>query len=107
MADPKLTDLDAYTIAELEQLAVRVTQEIARKRAVGRAWLREHGTRISEAEAPMYQNPNNAAQTWSGKGKQPRWVELALAEGKTLDSLASNDMLPAPMPSRRDVKREK
>jgi len=99
VADPKLIDLGPFTIGELEQLAVRVGQEIARKRATGRAWLLEHGTRIVETDAPKYQNPANATQTWSGKGKQPHWVEQALAQGKTLDSLLTDDIRPVPRPS--------
>ena len=104
MADPKVIDLDPLTIAELEQLAVRVGQEVARKRAAGRAWLLEHGSRVVENDAPKYQNPNNATQTWSGRGKQPHWVEQALAQGKTLDSLLTDDIRPVPHRSGRDGK---
>lgn len=104
MADPKLIDLDPLTIAELEALAVRVGQEIARKRAAGRAWLLEHGARIVENDTPKYQNPENATQTWSGKGKQPRWVEQALARGKTLESLLTDDIRPVPRASGRTSK---
>jgi DNA-binding protein H-NS len=96
MANPKVIDLDPYTVAELEQLAERVSQEIARKRLAGREWLQKHGQRISEGEAPKYQNPDNAAQTWSGKGKQPKWVEDALASGRTLESLLADDIRPVP-----------
>lgn len=99
MAVPKVIDLDPLTIAELEALAMRVGQEIARKRAAGRAWLLEHGTRIVDADTPKYQNPNNAAQTWSGKGNQPNWVSEALAKGMTLDSLLTDDLRPVPRSS--------
>jgi DNA-binding protein H-NS len=93
---PKLIDLDPLTIGELEQLAKRVGQEIARKRAAGREWLEQHGARIVERDAPKYQNPNNAAQTWSGKGKQPKWVEDVLAQGHSLESLSTDDLRPVP-----------
>ena len=102
MAGPKPIDLDPLTIAELEELSVRVGQEIARKRAAGRAWLLEHGSRIVENDTPKYQNPDNATQTWSGKGKQPQWVEQALAKGKTLDSLLTDDIRPVPHGQRRN-----
>ena len=94
MADVKLIDLDPLTIGELELLAKRVGQEIARKRAAGREWLQQHGAQITETDAPKYQNPNNAAQTWSGKGKQPHWVAEVLAQGRTLDSLLTDDIRP-------------
>lgn len=31
---------------------------------------------------PKYQNPADHAQTWSGRGKRPRWFNAALAAGK-------------------------
>src|SRR3569623_810953 len=31
---------------------------------------------------PKYSNPANADETWSGRGKRPRWVAAALAAGK-------------------------
>ena len=36
--------------------------------------------------APKYRNPNDASQTWTGRGRQPIWVKDALACGATLDS---------------------
>lgn len=32
--------------------------------------------------APKYRNPANPAQTWSGRGKRPRWFNEALKAGK-------------------------
>ncbi len=32
--------------------------------------------------APKFRNPGNPAQTWSGRGKRPRWFVDALAAGK-------------------------
>lgn len=31
---------------------------------------------------PKYRNPADATQTWSGRGKQPRWFRAAIAAGK-------------------------
>jgi len=31
---------------------------------------------------PKYRNPANAAQTWAGRGKQPRWFSEAISAGK-------------------------
>lgn len=35
--------------------------------------------------APKYQNPSNHAETWSGRGIAPKWIQALKAEGK-LDS---------------------
>lgn len=37
--------------------------------------------------APKYRNPDDATQTWTGRGRQPVWVAKAIADGKTLESL--------------------
>ena len=34
-----------------------------------------------------YANPANAADTWSGRGRKPRWFVEALAAGKSPDDL--------------------
>lgn len=34
---------------------------------------------------PKYRNPNNPSQTWSGRGKTPRWVAELIAAGRNLD----------------------
>lgn len=46
--------------------------------------------------APKYRNPANPGETWTGRGKQPRWVAEALAGGATLESLLIPVGSPAP-----------
>jgi DNA-binding protein H-NS len=36
---------------------------------------------------PRFRNPEPPHQTWSGRGKQPRWVRELLARGKSLHDL--------------------
>ena len=36
---------------------------------------------------PKYRNPDNPAESWSGRGHRPRWLEAQLAAGKTLADL--------------------
>lgn len=35
--------------------------------------------------APKYRNPLNPDQTWTGRGRKPKWVEEMLAAGGSLD----------------------
>src|SRR5262245_24207066 len=37
--------------------------------------------------APKYRN-SSTGETWTGRGRQPKWVEAALASGKSLNDLA-------------------
>lgn len=34
-----------------------------------------------------YRNPENSAETWSGRGRKPRWFEAALASGTKVSEL--------------------
>lgn len=34
---------------------------------------------------PKFQNPDHPAETWAGRGKQPRWLTTQLRSGKRLD----------------------
>ena len=37
--------------------------------------------------APKYANPDDKEQVWTGRGRRPKWVEAALADGKDLDDM--------------------
>jgi DNA-binding protein H-NS len=36
---------------------------------------------------PKYRNPERPSETWSGRGKQPRWVGAQLRSGMRVDDL--------------------
>jgi DNA-binding protein H-NS len=36
-----------------------------------------------------YRNPDNPNETWTGRGKRPKWLNDALASGKSLDDLST------------------
>jgi DNA-binding protein H-NS len=38
--------------------------------------------------SPKYRNPDNASETWSGRGRKPRWLEERLAKGAPLEDFA-------------------
>lgn len=38
--------------------------------------------------APKYRNPADQAQTWSGRGRQPVWIQAHVAGGGRLEDLA-------------------
>ncbi len=40
--------------------------------------------------APKYRNPANKTETWTGRGKQPRWLAAEIANGKQLESFLIN-----------------
>ena len=40
--------------------------------------------------AAKYQNPDNPAQTWSGRGRNPQWMNDALSKGMNKDDMLIN-----------------
>ena len=38
------------------------------------------------AVAPKYRDPQNPSNTWTGRGKPPRWLASAMAAGKSKDA---------------------
>jgi len=97
-------NLNKMSIAELKKLISDAQMALAKKQEVAdkvRKLALDNGLNISDlvaAEktkakkprgkvAPKYNNPENGSETWTGRGRQPRWVASALEGGKTLDEL--------------------
>lgn len=103
-------DLNALSLRELKDLQARVAKAIAsyeeRRRKEALAELeekaRDMGFSLSELlsaqtakparsrsiSAPKYANPANPADTWSGRGRKPRWFLDGLAAGKVPEDMA-------------------
>jgi DNA-binding protein H-NS len=47
--------------------------------------------RPSPKVSPKFQNPKQASQTWTGRGKRPHWVTEMLEAGKSLDDIRIPD----------------
>lgn len=45
-------------------------------------------TKIRKAVEVRYRNPDNHQETWTGRGKQPRWLAAAIASGCKLEEFA-------------------
>ena len=78
-------DLSSYTVAELEEISRSIGREIAKKRARGR----RSPSPMVEHRGPVYRNPENSSETWSGKGQRPGWLKEAVARGRRPRSLLS------------------
>jgi len=49
------------------------------KKPSGRKPARSGGSKV----APKYRNPANPNETWSGRGRQPRWLAALVEKGKS------------------------
>ena len=51
--------------------------------------LNKKGTgKPAKVSAAKYANPADRSQTWTGKGRKPKWFEAAIASGKKESDLA-------------------
>jgi len=88
--ESKPFDFSLFSDAQLHDLAYQVRVEVARRRRERVALARTRG-RLTESHGPRYRNPENPAETWSGHGRPPGWVRLALAAGERLDVLDTRE----------------
>lgn len=66
-----------YTIEELYGAPSDLSAGVAKKKS-GKKTARPNGGRAE----PKYRNPANPSETWSGRGRQPRWLATLIQEGK-------------------------
>jgi DNA-binding protein H-NS len=84
----KNSDLKLMAIDELWDLREQITAKLARELTIKKARLEERLHKIGSAKRPYpkvlpkYRNPKDPAETWSGRGKQPRWLTAQLRSGK-------------------------
>jgi DNA-binding protein H-NS len=108
----KTHDLESMSVDELSSLREFVALVLARKISAEKARLDErlrqlnldgvpnHVEKMSRARRPYpqvfpkYRNPAEPSETWTGRGKQPRWLTAQLKSGKQLEDFriqASSD----------------
>jgi DNA-binding protein H-NS len=73
----------------LPELAVANNSDVARER------------RKYPRVFPKYRNPNEPSETWSGRGKQPRWLTAALKDGHVIDEFVISNVEPGKRNKRR------
>jgi DNA-binding protein H-NS len=106
-------DLAGYTFGELKGLQheidraikERQQQEVQKAREQIFAIAKKAGVSVEELLGnpekkmtkgtgekvqPKYQNPKDVSQTWTGRGRQPRWIAEALASRKNLEDPRMN-----------------
>ena len=97
-------DLESLTVDDLLALRDQVTTALASRIEAERRDLESRLARLTFADipdpirlakggrviggramvAPKYRNPDNPLETWSGRGRKPRWLTAALKAGRKL-----------------------
>ena len=94
------SSIDTMSYAELSQMEARIARLKAEKQNTQRSELRErilamvkaHGFALDDlfgkgrqskgSVAVKYRDPQNAENTWTGRGRMPRWMVAATKGGK-------------------------
>jgi len=88
------TELDRMSTDELWSLHVELARILQERMKEEKLALEE---RLRILKAPIsarrpyppvsakYQNPDRPSETWSGRGKQPRWLVAQIKSGKRID----------------------
>lgn len=45
------------------------------------------GRRAASKSPPKYRNPEDSAQTWTGKGRKPGWLLSAIQQGNSMEGM--------------------
>jgi DNA-binding protein H-NS len=99
-------DLNALSLKELKDLHSQVAKTISgyedRKKQEAISKLEEQaksmgfalsdlvGAGVARKRKPVkakYANPASPTETWTGRGRRPRWVEAALKAGRKIEDL--------------------
>lgn len=110
-----MPDLEKMTAAELHALASEATAMAERKKSDERRALREEFAeraraagysleeilgassprraasprrRTEDGETVRYRDPENPANTWSGRGRKPNWIREAERDGRSPEDFA-------------------
>ena len=75
--------LKAKIIAENKVLEDRLSQLIGRFRVEQTSETTER--RSYPTVFPKFRNPEQPSETWTGRGKKPRWLTAQLKSGKQID----------------------
>jgi DNA-binding protein H-NS len=111
-------DLESMSVDELWSLYEKASSVLARKIAAEKARLDQRLQRLQQLGLtgattglmsgrpypqvfPKYRNPDQPAETWTGRGKQPRWLTAKLSSGKKLEHFR---IQPSKNRARRDAR---
>jgi DNA-binding protein H-NS len=96
----KLSDFKSLSINELWALRERIAAALGAKLLAEKQLIEDRMRKLNlQAQhdeigrtrrsypivLPKYRNPQQPSETWTGRGKQPRWLEAQLKSGKRLD----------------------
>ena len=99
-------DLSNHSIEQLEQIKRDIDKEISSRRKENAKRAQQELKKVAESYgfnladlvgggpvrarkkvAAQFQNPNDASQTWTGRGRKPAWVKAWEGSGRSIEDL--------------------
>lgn len=89
-----MAQAEGYSVTQLfgsktsaeKPAAVKKAAKTAAKKTAKKATGKVAKTRkVGKKVAPKYRNPAEPTETWSGRGKQPRWLTAQVKKGKKVE----------------------
>ena len=95
-----LKDLDLLSVDELWALHLELIAVLASKMTEEKAELEKRLAQLNSSDvprkelrerraypaiAPKFRNPSEPLETWTGRGKTPRWLSSLLKSGRQID----------------------
>jgi DNA-binding protein H-NS len=107
-SEVKDIQLEKMTVKELEALEIELQDAIAARKLAEKAEVKEKLAALAEKSgfsvdelfgkprrnaagsakgkvAPKYRNPQNASETWTGRGRMPLWIKTLTEKGAKRD----------------------
>ena len=88
-------EISAILVRRLAEEKAALEERLRQLKPEGGTGTFERAKRPYPRVLPKFRNPARPAETWSGRGKQPRWLTAQLRSGKKI-----NDFLINPSPNR-------
>jgi DNA-binding protein H-NS len=91
--DQQIKDREQQEIRKAREQIIAIAQQVGLplEALVASGGRKAKGEKSASADKgaktpAQYRNPNDDSQTWSGRGRQPKWIAEGLASGKSLDT---------------------
>lgn len=86
LIDRKQKEAVTTARAEIEKIAADVGMSVEELLGLQAGKAARKGPKEKKAVAVKYRNPKDHTQTWSGRGKSPRWLQEILNQGGKLEN---------------------
>ena len=80
-------EVSSIVVERISTEKAKLEERLRKIESAGNAVGLNHVRRPYPKVLPKYQNPKNPGEKWSGRGKQPHWVQAQLRAGKQLKHL--------------------